>query len=126
MPTTMEIGQRLVELCRQKKNLEAVDTLYAPDIVSVEVHGTPEMSARMEGIKAIRGKNEWWLGQHDIHSIEVNGPWPHGDRFIVTMKMDVTAKEGPFKGKRMQFEEAGLYTVRDGKIAKEEFFFHMG
>ena len=40
--------------------------------------------------------------------------------------MDVTPKEGPMKGHRMQFEEAGLYTVRDGKVAQEEFFYHMG
>jgi ketosteroid isomerase-like protein len=126
MPSTYEIGQRLVEFCRQGKNLEAVDTLYAPDVVSVETHGTPEMPARMEGIDAIRGKNRWWLDNHEIHSTEMGGPWPHGDRFITTMKIDVTAKVGPYAGKRMQFEEAGLYTVRDGKIAKEEFFFHMG
>jgi hypothetical protein len=29
-------------------------------------------------------------------------------------------------GKRMQVEEAGLYTVRDGKVVHEEFFYHMG
>ena len=127
MPTTYEIGQRLVELCRQGKNLEAVDALYAPDVVSVETHSTsPDMPARTEGIDAIRGKNQWWLDNHEIHSTQVNGPWPHGDRFIVTMKYDVTSKVGPFAGKRMQFEEAGLYTLRDGKIVREEFFYHMG
>ena len=63
---------------------------------------------------------------HDIHGAEVNGPWPHGDRFVVTMKHDVTPKSGPFAGRRTQFEEAGLYTVRDGKIVQEEFFYHMG
>jgi hypothetical protein len=126
MPSTYEIGQRLVELCRQGKNLEAVDALYAPDVVSVETHATPEMPARMEGIDAIRGKNRWWIDNHEIHSTQVNGPWPHGDRFIVTMKYDVTSKSGPYAGKRMQFEEAGLYTLREGKVVKEEFFYHMG
>jgi hypothetical protein len=29
-------------------------------------------------------------------------------------------------GKRMQAEEAGLYTVKGGRIVKEEFFYHMG
>jgi ketosteroid isomerase-like protein len=122
----MEVGQRLVALCREGKNLEAVDELYAPDIVSVETHGTPEMPARMNGIDAIRGKTRWWLDNHEVHSTEVEGPWPLGDRFIVTMDMDVTAKAGPFKDKRMKFKEACLYTVRDGKIAHEEFFYHMG
>jgi hypothetical protein len=55
----------------------------------------------------------------------VTGPFPHDDRFIVYMKMDVTSKGGPYAGKRNTFEEAGLYTVKDGKIVQEEFFYQM-
>ena len=29
------------------------------------------------------------------------------------------------KDKRMKLEEAGLYTVKDGKVVKEEFFYAM-
>jgi len=29
-------------------------------------------------------------------------------------------------GKRFKMEEAGLYTVKDGKVVHEEFFYHMG
>jgi len=29
-------------------------------------------------------------------------------------------------GKRMKLEEAGLYTVRNGKVAQEEFFYPFG
>ena len=29
-------------------------------------------------------------------------------------------------GKRMNLDEAALYTVKDGKIVQEEFFYHMG
>jgi len=53
-------------------------------------------------------------------------PFPHGERFIILYKTDVTPKVGPMAGKRMQVEEAGLYTVRDGKVVQEEFFYHMG
>ncbi len=126
MPSTFEVGQQLVELCRQGKNLEAVDTLYASNIVSLDVHGDATIPARMEGIDAIRKKNQWWLANHEIHSFDVKGPWPHGDRFVVMMKFDVTSKAGPMAGQRMQMEEAGLYTVKDGKIVQEEYFYHMG
>ena len=68
----------------------------------------------------------WWLKSHEIHSDEARGPFPHGDRFIVYFKFDVTPKEGAMKGKRMQMDEAGLYTVKNGKIVEEEFFYHMG
>ena len=125
MAGTYEVGKKLVELCKANRNVEAVDTLYAPNIVSLEVMGHPGMPARQEGIDAIRKKNQWWLDNHTIHGNEVTGPFPHGDRFIVHFKYDVTSKAGPMAGKRMQVEEAGLYTVKNGKVVQEEFFYHM-
>jgi ketosteroid isomerase-like protein len=122
----LQVGKKLVELCKQGKNLQAVDTLYAPNIVSLELHDMPNMPARMEGIDAIRKKNQWWFDNHTVHSTDCKGPWPHGERFIVLHKIDVTAKAGPMAGKRMQAEEAGLYTVKNGKIVQEEFFYDMG
>jgi ketosteroid isomerase-like protein len=37
----------------------------------------------------------------------------------------VTPKAGPQKGKRMQMDEIGVYTVKNGKIVREEFFYSM-
>lgn len=126
MSETQSIGKKLVELCLQGKTGEAVETLYSPDIVSIEAMGGASMPARMEGIDAIRGKNEWWVANHEVHSAEADGPWPNGDRFIVRFKYDVTPKAGPMAGKRMTLDEAALYTVKDGKISQEEFFYSMG
>ena len=127
MADTLQVGRKLVELCNEGKNLEAINTLYDKNIVSVEVFGDEKMPRRMEGIDAIRGKNRWWFDCHEMHGQpEVRGPFPHGERFVVFMKHDVTPKVGPHAGKRMTFEEAGLYTVRDGKIVQEEFFYDMG
>lgn len=126
MADVMEIGKRLVELVRAQKFGQAIDELYADDIVSIEAHGNEEMPARKEGIEAIRAKTEWWVGAHDIHAMDVEGPYPNGDRFGVVMGIDVTGKEGPMAGQRMRFKEICLYTVRDGKIAEESFFYHMG
>ncbi len=126
MSEAMQVGKKLAELCRQGKISEVIDTLYSPDIVSIEAQGSPTMPARMEGLNAIKGKNEWWEQNHEVHGAEVDGPWPHGDRFIVRFKFDVTAKGGPMAGKRMTLDEAALYTVKDGKITQEEFFYDMG
>lgn len=126
MNDTMTVGRKLVELCREGKNLEAVDSLYSPDIVSIEAMGDPSMPARMEGLQAIKGKNEWWMQNHEVHSAVAEGPWPNGDRFIVRFKYDVTPKAGPMSGQRMTMDETALYTAKDGKITQEEFFYHMG
>ncbi len=126
MPTTMEVAQKLVELCRAGKNMDAMTTLYSPHIVCVEAASMPGMPARMEGIAAIKAKSETWMKNHEIHKAEVQGPWPHGDRFICRFTYDLTAKAGPMAGKRMTMDEAALYTVADGKIVREEFFYNMG
>jgi ketosteroid isomerase-like protein len=125
MSDTLAVGKKLVEFCQEGKHREAVDALYSPHIVSVEAGVPPGGSARSEGIAAIKGKGEWWVANHEIHGSHVEGPFPHGDRFVVRFKYDVTAKAGPMAGKRFTIDEAALYTVKDGKIVHEEFFYSM-
>ena len=121
--TTQEIGDKLVALCKQGKNLEVIETLYSSDIVSVEAGAMPNMDQTQTGIEAIKGKNKWWSENHAVHGGEVKGPFPNGDQFIVHFKFDVTPKHS---GQRMTMEEMGLYTVKNGTIVKEEFFYSMG
>lgn len=123
--TTKEIADQLVALCRAGKNIEAVETLLSADVVSVEAMGDETMPAVMTGRDVIRGKNEWWLANHQVHSAKVKGPYPNGERFTVIYDFVVTPKVGPMAGKRMRMEEVALYTVADGKISREEFFYDM-
>ena len=104
-----------------------MDTLYARDIVSIEPQdmGGP-IKQRSEGFDAVKKKSEWWESNHEVHSGKAEGPWPHGDRFIVHFQYEVTPKNGPMAGKRMKLDETGLYTVKNGKVTQEEFFYHMG
>lgn len=125
MSDTLTVGKKLVELCRQGKAKEAMDTLYSPDIVSIEAGSGPNMLAKTEGIAGVKAKGEWWENNHEVHKAEAEGPYPHGDRFIVHFKYDVTAKAGPMAGKRFTMDEAALYTVKDGKVIHEEFFYVM-
>ncbi|HBP90534.1 MAG: nuclear transport factor 2 family protein [Nitrospira sp.] len=120
--SVLEIGKELVSLCQQGKNQEAIDKLYSPNIVSVEAMAMPNMDQTQKGIDAIKGKNTWWEQNHEIHKREVDGPYPNGNRFIVHFLADVTPKH---TGKRMTIKEMCLYTVENGKIAKEEFFYDM-
>lgn len=121
---TQQIGKTLVNLCNQGKNLEAIDSLYSKDVVSVEAGaGGPEMPREMKGIDTIRGKNRWWYENHDVHGGKAEGPFPNEDRFAVKFHYDVTAKSGPMKGKRFTMDEVGIYTVKNGKIVREEFFY---
>lgn len=120
--SAMEIGKEIVALCQQGKNLEAIARFYSQDIVSVEAFSMPGMDQTQTGIDAIKGKNKWWTENHEVHGGEIRGPFPNGDRFALLLKYDVTPKH---TGQRMTMEEVGLYTVENGKVTKEEFFFAM-
>ena len=122
----LEIGQKMVALCKEGKNLEALNTLFAEDAESIEARGDEQMPAEMKGLDALRQKNEWFFANNEVHSGGVKGPWPNGDRFAVVFSYEITPKAGPMAGKRMQMEEVGLYTVAGGKITKEEFFYSSG
>lgn len=126
MSEAYEVGKKLVELCRAGKAKEAIKSLYSPQVVSIEAVAGPAIPARLEGLEAVLGKAEWWESNNEVHRADANGPWPHGDRFIVHFNYDVTATGGPMAGTRMTLDEAALYTVNDGKIVQEEFFYHMG
>jgi ketosteroid isomerase-like protein len=117
---TMAIANKLVELCRQGKNDEALTTLFADNATSVEAFAPPGMQQEMKGLPALRGKGDWWRNNHEIHSASVTGPWPHGNRFVVGFQYDVTNKPS---GRRMKMDEVGLYTIENGKIVREEFFY---
>ena len=116
----LETGKKLVALCKQNKNMVAVDTLYSPEIISVEPKAIAGMPAEMHGIGAVRDKNTWWNENQEVHSATIEGPFVHGDRFSVNFKYDVTNKKD---GMRKTLTETGLYTVRSDKIVKEEFFY---
>ena len=120
---TMEIANKLVELCRQGKNAEALATLFADDVVSVEACAPPGGQREAKGLSAVKAKGEWWVANHEIHSAAISGPWPHDDRFAVRFDYEVTNRPS---GHRMKMDEMGLYYVKDGKIVREEFFYHMG
>jgi ketosteroid isomerase-like protein len=120
---TMEIARQLVALCREGKNEVALQTLFSPDVVSVEAMAMAGGTQESTGMAAVKAKGEWWFANHEIHSAAVTGPWPNGNRFVVGFQYDVTFKP---TGKRMKLDEVGLYTIEGGKIVREEFFYDMG
>ena len=107
--------------------MEAINTLYSPKIVAIEAMARANMPASDGRDRGRQGKGGV-VGKRTTQSTsaEINGPLAHGDRFIVRMKMDVTAKAGLMAGKRTTMDEGCLYTVKDGKIVHEESFKNYG
>lgn len=116
-PTVSEIAEDLVAMCRRGEFEASGEKYWASNVVSLEpIEGD---MARVEGLAGVRAKGDWWSANHEIHGVEVEGPYVHGDQFVVRFKMEITPKDG----QRHTMDEVGLYTIKDGKIAEERFFY---
>ena len=118
---TAAIAEELVSFCKAGRNMDAIETLYSPDIVSIESMGNASMPREVKGLDAVRGKGEWWRTNNEVHAATVDGPFVgDDDKFAVYYNFDVTFKP---TGKRNNMEEMALYTVKDGKVVREQFFY---
>jgi hypothetical protein len=116
--STTEVAHRLIELCRQGKNMDAVHELYADNILSLEPKGS--MNEQAEGKEAVIAKETGsFTIVEEVHSSEVSDALVAENFFSVTMKMDMTVKGMG----RTRMDEVCVYEVKDGKIVFEEFFF---
>jgi hypothetical protein len=115
---TEEVANKVVELVRKRAWYEALDTLYDKDIVSVEARSRDGSSPETRGADGVRGKIDWWVNSMEVHAFEVSGPFVAHDRFVVQYDVDVTDKSSK---NRFQMSEVGVYTVKNGKITREEF-----
>ena len=113
------VGQKFVELCSQKKNFDVMQTMYAPNIVSVEGEGK-ETAGKDPVIK----KSKDWVSDKTFNGERVSGPFFNGanpDQFMVYFELDVTPKA---TGKMITLKEVGVYTVnKDDLITREQFFY---
>lgn len=117
---TQQVADRLVALCREQKNIDAVQELYADDCVSREMPGTP--NEVVEGKAAIVKKSEdWYASVAEFHSGSIDDPIVAGNHFSCVMRFDCTFKA---QG-RMAMEEIAVFEVKDGKIVAEQFFYSM-
>ena len=117
--TTQEVANRLVSLCREGKHEQVVKELYAPNIVSIEPEGTPNRI--VEGLEAIIAKGEQFDSRIEkVNSSFISDPVVADNFFSCSMLMNVNMKGVPVP---VDMNEVCLYTVNDGKIVQEQFFY---
>jgi hypothetical protein len=112
------VARKFVDLCRQGKNFDVMNTLYAPDIVSVEGDGR-----ETAGQAAVIKKSADWVSDKAFNGETVAGPFYNGanpDQFVVYFTLDITPKA---TGQRITREEVAVYTVKNDKITREQFFY---
>jgi hypothetical protein len=111
--TTEEVVKKVVQFVRKQAWYEALDALYDDNIVSIET-----TAGETRGKEGVRGKIDWWVKAMEVHSFGASEPFVGNDRFVVQYDAEITDKESKQKRK---LSEVGVYTVKDGKIVREEF-----
>lgn len=112
-----DIANGFTALCVKGEFTEAGHTYWSDDVVSCEP--MPGDMAEIKGRAAVDAKAAWWYANNEVHGVKVEGPYVHGHQFMVRFTMDLPPKDGT----RVTMDEMALYTVMDGKIVEERFFY---
>lgn len=113
-PSPAEIGADLVAMFNRGEYQQIEEKYWSPAIVSVE--GSAKMA--WHGRDAVIGKNQWWMQDHAMKAARTDGLFIGASGFAVKFIIDVETKS---TGAVETMTEIGVYTVKDGKIIREEF-----
>lgn len=89
-----------------------------PDVVLVTDWRWPE-AGEYQGIEAVNRFFEGYYDDWSRTSLDWDEPIPVGDRVLVRFRMGVTGRSS---GMDVVNEASGVYTIRDGRIARIEYF----
>ena len=117
--TTQQIADRMAVLFKEYKWKEAQDELFAPDATSHEPEKSqgPRVVAGLENIK--QKGNLFQSMVEEFHGGYILGPLVAGNHISFGIFLDMKMHDAP----RSMMEEIAVYTVKDGKVTSEEFFY---
>ena len=115
---TQQVADRLVALCKEGKNHEAIHELYAENCNSYEPSFNPVPETK--GLDAIKAKSQHFSSMiQEKHSGFISEPIVQGNHFTVGMGIDYTGKDN----KRTTMNEIAVYEVKEGKIVNERYYY---
>jgi hypothetical protein len=118
-PTPAEIGAAVVAHLNSGATSDAPlwDKFWSNAVESVEGSGTA-----WTGRKAMEAKCAEFMSQHQILGCRATGPFVGASGFAVHIEVDLKPKDG----EAMQLKEVAVYTVKNGKVVREEFMYAGG
>lgn len=94
---------------------------WAEDIISfAPVEPPSEQPVLATGKAAALARLASWLENNAAGDVLIDGPFITGDQFALFIDMEVTRRA---TGTREPFSEIATYTVREGQIVEERFFY---
>ena len=114
--TPAEIGAAVVAHLNSGAASDAPlwDRYWSSAVESVEGSGSV-----WSGRKAMQAKCAEFMSQHDILACRATGPFVGATGFAVHLEIDLKPKQSD----AMQLKEIAVYTVKNGKVVREEFMY---
>ena len=110
------VAKKFVSMCNEGKNFDVMNSMYAPNIESIEATG-----AKTSGKPDVIQKSKLWGEANTVKSEKADGPFFNGpNKFAVHYIFEVVRKD---TGKPVTLEEIGIYTVENDQITREQFFY---
>lgn len=116
-PGPAELGAGLVAAFNKGEGDAWVKSRWSDDIHSVEGEG---VGTEWIGRQAVQAKNGEWGRQNTVLGASAEGPYVGSTGFAVKFRSHVRENAS---GAERHLEEIGVFTVKDGKIVREEFMF---
>lgn len=121
MANVHDVARDFTDMLRQGQFVAARERFWAADVRSIEPHDLPDgIAAEVSGIEAARAKTARWLGTRHIHDLSIDGPFVTGNQFALFLDMMIAGRSS---GADQPFTEIAIFTVRDGRISEERFFY---
>lgn len=126
MPTIAAIANDYAAMLAAGEALAAAQKYWADDIICVapdrppSTKPAPDQPALATGKTAALARLAEWLEGNALGDVLIDGPFITGDQFALFIDMEITRR---ISGTRKPFSEIATYTVRDGQIVEERFFY---
>ncbi len=121
MANVHEVARDFTDMLRQGQFVAARERFWAADVRSIEPHDLPDgIAAEVSGIDAARAKTIRWFGSRHVHDLSIDGPFVTGNQFALFLDMMIA---GQLSGADQPFAEIAIFTVRDGQISEERYFY---
>jgi ketosteroid isomerase-like protein len=111
------LARRIIDLTI-KNDDESTLALYAADVESTEMGQPP-----LRGIDAIRGKFAGWRNMVSDSSFAPRRVCVDGNTIVIEWVGSMTMAG---TGKQVEMHEVAIHEIRDGKIAREAYFYNPG
>jgi hypothetical protein len=121
MQSLAEIANDYAALMAAGETLAAAEKYWASDIVALEpTKSKSEGPGIAIGKPAALARLTRWLDANAMSELLIDGPFITSDQFALFIDMEIIRRA---TGKREPFSEIATYTVRDGQIVEERFFY---